>query len=351
MIFALTVTVETKDLGKQTNKLMEQIKVPQRPGPQWRFQESSNRRPKHTEPIRCICLRSESNDGTFTNPMDREEWQKIEDMKAVGNMVDQLDVRYHSAEAGMTRRTRIKLPSVPPLQDGCLCQPFLAGIRPDEPQSMRSNEVHKKFLAVDIMSLVSFTVDPNQPLPENATLQDFLAVCVTLQWIHSAHTSDYTRNTSTFYDSYHTSIGRIMDDRSDTEENECENKKEEECVRRGIQGLTTRRDIPARSTPRIRTTNVNDDRFSLAIVHWLHESLLGLAPLKPPKDRYHPYYREMVDAYIARHHEMERVRTIFVESGYNLRAAITAILNGRIYRIKKANFLMITKSAFMTLRA
>ena len=82
----------------------------------------------------------------------------------------------------------------------------------------------------------------------------------------------------------------------------------------------------------------NDARFSLAVVRWLHDTLLGLKALKPPQDRANPNYYAMVDAYVAQYHEIERVRKAFVGSGYKLRTAIETIINGPIYRVKKAKF-------------
>ena len=147
-----------------------------------------------------------------------------------------------------------------------------------------------------------------------------------------------------------------MHDRPYTAENECETEKKdnEECSRApgfkgsllggsdtgngdyGIVEHVNGRDGTPRALAHLAEQITNDRRFSLAVVRWLHESLLGLNILKPPKDRANPDYAAMVDAYIAQSHEIERVRQVFVGKGNDLRDAIAAIVTGPIFRIKKA---------------
>ena len=105
-----------KDLGKQTNKLMEQnfqgtLATQTSMETLGKFSLQTNT----CNPYVAFIYGQNPNDGTFEDPMDREEWQKIEDMKAVGNMIEQLDVRFYSVEAGDdptdTNKTRNGLPS------------------------------------------------------------------------------------------------------------------------------------------------------------------------------------------------------------------------------------------------
>ncbi len=333
-----------EDLGNQTSKLMEYVlRNPDDSDFNNDFRNVITTPFYVLNPYAAFIFGQNPNDGTFSNALERNEWRKIEDIKADGNMVEHLDVRFYAIADGDDPNNINRIFERPSVS-GWLTMPTFLNRYPSTATNlnrMRSNEVHNKFLAVDIMSLVSFTVDPNQPLPDNATLQGFSCrVCHAAMDPLGGHFLNYTRNQPTYYDSSHGSIGRIMDDRPDTSENECANKKEEEeCVRTpGYKGSLLSEELMHEALPSLGQQIANDDRFSLAVVRWLHESLLGLIPLKPPKDKFNPYYSEMVDAYLAQHHEIERVRTIFVESGYNLRAAIAAILNGRIYRIKKAKF-------------
>ena len=333
-----------EDLGKQSEKLMEYIlRYPNDSDFNNDFRKVLTSSVNVLNPYTAFIFGQNPNDGTYSDPFDRNEWRKFTDIKAIGNMVEELDTRLYSIENGDDPNDINKI-FERPMVAGWLTMPTFLDRYPTTPTNlnrMRSKEVHDKFLAIDIMALVNFTVDPNQALPDNPTMNGFSCrVCHAAMDPVGAYFLNYTRNPYTFYDSKHNAIGRIVDDRPDTAENECDGKKEEEeCVRTaGYKGSLLAEELMHQALPNLAQQITADDRFSLAVVRWLHESLLGLVPLKPPKDKNNPYYAEMVDAYLAQYHEIERVRTVFVQSGYNLRSAISAILNGRIYRIKKAKF-------------
>ena len=102
--------------------------------------------------------------GLFTDPMNRDEWTLIHDIKGPGNLVDGIDPRFRSLHLE---------DSVPA---GWLTTPTFLRRYPTTETNlhrMRSKEVYEKFLSIDLMALVNFTVDPNQPLPDNATMDGF----------------------------------------------------------------------------------------------------------------------------------------------------------------------------------
>ncbi len=292
----------------------------------------------------------------FDNPLDQNEWRRIhfEDITGPGNRVAELG-RIPSVAGVLTMPTFLK-------------RYFTTSTNLNR---TRSKEVNEKFLAVDIMSLVDFTVDPNQALPENQTMNGFSCrVCHAVMDPVGAHFLNYTQKlnspNATYRHPSNSRPGRILFNKDHGNEGECattsfqspdelctqsDRKDEEECVRGPcFKGSMLGRDYgfgssdtwldendeTPRALPALAQKITEDKRFSLAIVRWLHETLLGLKPMKPPKDRYHEDYDDMVEAYVAQYNEIERVRQIFEDTGYDLRAAISAMITGPIFKVKKA---------------
>ena len=265
-------------------------------------------------------------DGTFEDPLNRDEWVKLESIQGPGNRYGLPDANYGENQ-------------IEPTHAGWLTTPqMLSRYRTTQTNynRARSKEVYDKFLAVDIMDFSNVEVDPNTPLPENPTMDGFSCrICHAAMDPLGGHYQNYSwPSRASQYDPDFTNLGHWVSGP------ECDNKGiNEECLRPPSYKGELLEDYgdPAASLLALGEQMTNDERFGLAIVRWLHEALIGLSPLKPPRDPFHPDYYAQVDAYIAQYHEFERVRQEFVDSGYDLRGAIEAIITGPIYNIKTAS--------------
>ncbi len=298
-------------------------------------------------------------DKLFEDPMSRNEWVAKENLFANGNTLMDTKTnewKSHPEHAGW-------------LTMGTFLRRYQNMITNHNRQ--RSKEVYDKFLDIDILDLVEFTVSADDDLPANPTFEAFSCrVCHAamdplgahfknyswpghfVNWTYNPLWSDRAYNEDSVSWLGH-GVGYYYDLCADGDWAMAE-EGETPCVRRpGYKGsllnLTDRPhdtandhsvDYYGSSETALRSMGekiVTDERFSLAIARWLHESYLGLTVLSPPQDRAHPNYRAQVMAYMAQSHEIEKVRQIFVNNGNDLRAAITGIITGNLYNIKKVN--------------
>lgn len=77
---------------------------------------------------------------------------------------------------------------------------------------------------------------------------------------------------------------------------------------------------------------VDDPRFAASQVHIVFEGLTGQAPLREPSDAGAPDYLGKLTAFEAQNAELQRIAEAFIESGYDLRVVVEAVVLGPYFR-------------------
>lgn len=184
----------------------------------------------------------------------------------------------------------------------------------------RAKKVYDKFLGIDLLKLAEFKLDANEVLPFNATYS--ARSCRTC---HAAMDpmSGYFRNWNG--GSRFAAVGNL---------NLCSEEFTDLCVRGpGYKGEEDTGDMN-RILPRLAEQITEDDRFSLAIVRFMHQALVGIETIPVPTDIQNPDYEAQLDAFMSQTESFEAVRQHFVQSGYNLRVLIKSIILGNVFNIK-----------------
>jgi hypothetical protein len=210
----------------------------------------------------------------------------------------------------------------------------------------RAAMVYQKFLDIDIQGLQSTIVGQDTALPSNPTLagksckvchaaMDPLAAGFT-KWAPNgqvrrgrvAHVCTQFLEGSCAQDS-ECSTNEIC------YENKCVNEgyQPDLCVRpighRGVQLPANQERAPLRW---MAQQLAQDPRFASTTVKTLLGLLTGRAALAAPADPRDPSYGAQTRAYLAQEAEVARVTPVFVDSGYNLKTAITEIVAGPWFR-------------------
>jgi hypothetical protein len=193
----------------------------------------------------------------------------------------------------------------------------------------RSRTIFDKFLGIDLLSLVSFSVDQFETFPENPTMD-----AQTCRVCHAVMdpVAGLFKNWS------HAGQYRDRDWMVCGEDTGNPNYNQSLCVRPpGYRGEERPVDDEYRSLQWLGERLATDERFALSTIQVLVKGLVGDSPVLVPTDRNAFEYEAQLRAHLAQAAFFKNTQDRFINNGYNLKGSIKDVLKGPYFRAKGAS--------------
>jgi hypothetical protein len=192
---------------------------------------------------------------------------------------------------------------------------------------LRSRTVYDKFVAIDLMKLVEFTVGQDDAVANNPTLEGkSCRVCHAAMDPLGAHFMNRDRRGAYRLNEGIKWKNHIL----------CSAEKvgmENLCTREpAYKGTPLDPDSPRSPLQQLGDRIVDDPRFGFAMVRHLYRTILGVAIVDLPDRLNDPDQAAKALAFDFQSRQMEATRQVFVESGFNIKTAIRHMLLGPIFR-------------------